>query len=783
MARRLMLLGCFVLLLWPSTLLAQNSSQSANATIPANAAETLRTALFQAQVALASDPAAAQTEVETAAALYAGAWAQPLAQGVPTADQRVKEGFVAAKQAVQAGDVNALAVARAQIWTSVLDGAQQLVFNAVRAGEFETAQQWLAVREFRHATRFSRPNADGTMALAGLRAGTLTVEDTLTALSADLLDTYQARLTEALHDLTAADQQGFAMRRAEHAALAQGYFAMLLPAYQSQRGNDAVATASAALATLTAAAQQGQAVDMATNAVNAALEGFRAAPLSPAEQHRRAGQLLRFLSLVPVEYSRGVHDGIVTTDLEIREAMTFRSGAEAAFRDLETLLAGQDATQTATAAALLGQLDQQLTQAGAHTQVADPATVQATTDQLLSVLRQVMPVAWQQSDSNADFDVIASALDQMEAAARDGQYELAESARLEAYAILESGPEAKLTAFAPQMVTPIEDLFWYGQGEQKGLAYLISQKAPDQAIAASRQALSIELAAAQRLVSGDVAPAAIMSNAALIVFREGLEAVLILASLLASLRMGTRRHLRTPLWVGAGVALLASALTWMLARTMLTALARYGERLEAVVSLIAVAVLLLILNWFFHEMYWTGWMANFHQQKHRLVQQGAGQFVGLLVLGFSSIYREGFETVLFLQALVLDAGNAVVLAGVAIGLAGTVVVGWLVFGLQARLPHKKMLIATGVLIGAVLLMMVGNTVHVLQVVGWLPIHPLGWVTFPYWSGMWLGLYATWEGIGLQVAAGTFVIGSYFLAEQIQKRKHAQAVARHVPAAT
>lgn len=781
MTRRLILLCCFVLLLWPSTALAQNSTEAA--TNPANAAEALRTALFQSQLALASDPAAAQTQAQAAVALYAELWAQPLAQGAPTADQRVKAGLAAAQQAVQAGDANAFAVARAHVWTGVLDGAQQVVFSAVRTGDLDTAQQWLAVREFRHATRFSRPNADATMALAGLRAGTLTVEDTLTALSADLLDTYQARLTEALHDLAAADQQSFAMRRAEHAALAEGYFAILQPAYQEQRGNEAAAKASAAFAALTTAAQKGQAVDTATTEVNTDLEGFRAAPLSPAEQRRRAGQLLRFLSLVPVEYGRGVHDGIVTTDLEIREAMTFRSGAEAAFRDLETLLAAQDATQTATAADLLSQLDQHLTQAGAHTQVADPATVQATTDQLVAVLQAVMPEAWRQGDSNADFDVIASALDQMEAAARDGQYELAESARLEAYAILESGPEAKLTAFAPQMVTPIEDLFWYGQGEQKGLAYLIAQKAPDQAIAGSRQALSLELAEAQRLVTGDVAPAAIMSNAALIVFREGLEAVLILASLLASLRMGTRRHLRTPLWVGAGMALLASALTWLLARTMLTALARYGERLEAVVSLIAVAVLLLILNWFFHEMYWTGWMANFHQQKHRLVQQGAGQFVGLLVLGFSSIYREGFETVLFLQALVLDAGNTVVLAGVAIGLAATAVVGWLVFGLQARLPHKKMLIATGVLIGAVLLMMVGNTVHVLQVVGWLPIHPLGWVTFPYWSGMWLGIYATWEGIGLQLAAGTFVIGSYFLAERLQKRKHAQAVARHVPAAT
>ena len=57
------------------------------------------------------------------------------------------------------------------------------------------------------------------------------------------------------------------------------------------------------------------------------LNNFRAAPLSPAEQSRRAGQLLRFLSLVPVEYERGVIDGPVTKDLEIQEAITFHTGA------------------------------------------------------------------------------------------------------------------------------------------------------------------------------------------------------------------------------------------------------------------------------------------------------------------------------------------------------------------------------------------------------------------------------------------------------------------------
>ena len=143
-----------------------------------------------------------------------------------------------------------------------------------------------------------------------------------------------------------------------------------------------------------------------------------------------------------------------------------------------------------------------------------------------------------------------------------------------------------------------------------------------------------------------------------------------------------------------------------------------------------------------------------------------------MLLGFYSIYREGFETVLFLQALVLEAGTATVLGGVAIGLAGTLLVGLLVFVVQARLPHKKMLTFTGILIGAVLLQMVGNTVHVLQVVGWLPIHPIdGLVSvLPYWTGLWLGFYASWEGVLLQVAAGAFTIGSYFLAERLHKHE-------------
>jgi high-affinity iron transporter len=98
----------------------------------------------------------------------------------------------------------------------------------------------------------------------------------------------------------------------------------------------------------------------------------------------------------------------------------------------------------------------------------------------------------------------------------------------------------------------------------------------------------------------------------------------------------------------------------------------------------------------------------------------------------------------------------------------------LVFKLQTKLPYKRMLIVTGLLITGVLVIMVGNTIHLFQAVGWLPITLIDGAEFPYWAGSWLGLYPTWEGIVAQVGAAVFVVGSYFLAERLQAREQRRA---------
>ena len=102
--------------------------------------------------------------------------------------------------------------------------------------------------------------------------------------------------------------------------------------------------------------------------------------MSPAEQSRRAGQLLRFLSLVPVEYGRGVVDGRVTQDIEIQEAITFHTGAYAAFTDLKDLLDERDHNQTVQAEVLFESLGKQLSEAGTNRSVASPEAIKITNE-------------------------------------------------------------------------------------------------------------------------------------------------------------------------------------------------------------------------------------------------------------------------------------------------------------------------------------------------------------------------------------------------------------------
>jgi high-affinity iron transporter len=749
---------------------------AAHAEAPWSQAERVRAGLFEAQTALLLDGGSgAEAGVERARVASRGL-AKNIGRADPAALAELRAALAAARRAAVAGDEVALAVARGRALAAVRAGAFALAVDSAERGEVASASHWLLVREFRQATRFTRPGIDATEALERLEKGEIAAAEAVTAIRKDLLDAYQSRLVSYLDEAAQAADRNFAAAFAEHAALAAGYWQILAPTYESQRGAAARAEADSIFRATASAAARGdrRGFTQASDSALTLLDGFTAAPFTTEEQARRANQLTRFLELVPVEYDHGTEGDRVTIPFEIQEAIAFVEGARSAFDDLDSTLAQQDPAAVAEVDAAINELDTITQAANEGTAVAPLDRVEEIEGSASDSLDRIFPEEWKESDAESDLDLVGISLDQMEAAVSAGERDRAEQARLAAYAFFEFGPELQLRATAPSLVNSVEGLVWYGADGHDGLAQLIASGASAREVRDTRIALDERLEESRNAVGEGASTATVITNSALIVFREGLEAILIIAAITASM-IGANRGLRRPIYRGALLALPATMVLFLIAITILDSLSRYGEKLEAVVGLIAIGVLLIVLNWFFHRVYWTEWIAG-HRKRGKALAAGAGAagaaagatIFGLYMLGFSSVFREGFETVLFLQALQLSAGTGVVLAGVGLGLALTAAVGAATFALERRLPYRKMLIVTGVLIALVLTVMVGNTVRVMQGVGWLPITPLD-VELPLWMGTWLGIFPSWQTIGAQLGALVFVVGSYLVAERIRKR--------------
>jgi high-affinity iron transporter len=196
-------------------------------------------------------------------------------------------------------------------------------------------------------------------------------------------------------------------------------------------------------------------------------------------------------------------------------------------------------------------------------------------------------------------------------------------------------------------------------------------------------------------------------------------------------------------------------------------------------------VLLVVMNWFFHRVYWGGWISLHNRRKKELLgaadaaHSPALLFWGLVLLGMSSVYREGFEIVLFLQSYYLKLGNNTVLVGALIGAALTGAMAVLTFWAHRRLPYRRMLIITGVLLGVVLLVMVGEEANEMQLANWIsttPIHALDRF-MPDWAGVWFSLYPNVETVVAQILAALLVIGSYFFSGKVM---HTRTPEEHTP---
>jgi high-affinity iron transporter len=273
-------------------------------------------------------------------------------------------------------------------------------------------------------------------------------------------------------------------------------------------------------------------------------------------------------------------------------------------------------------------------------------------------------------------------------------------------------------------------------------------KADDAGASAGFEALEAGLLAADAHLEGGSSYRFVSFNAFVIILREGLEAALLIAAILACLRAAKARpeHARR-VWIGVAAGVAASFGTWLVARSFIPVTGAGREWLEGVTALVAVGVLLYVSHWIFRKTYLHDWKKYLSQQVNRAIGTGSG--LAMAALAFAAVYREGFETVLFYQALLFDGGPGPVLAGFAPGFLIIVLVGFAIVKLGAHLPLRAVFSVTNAILLYLAFVFLGKGLYNLQEAGVFSPRPVGWLPDSELLRQFGGLYPVQQTLTAQ----------------------------------
>ena len=490
---------------------------------------------------------------------------------------------------------------------------------------------------------------------------------------------------------------------------------------------------------------------------------------------RRQSLLIKLINLIPLEYHSGVKDGKIILPIEYREAITFTNQSCLLVDELEpwwrTIYGESILVYVQELRSLLSEI------ASAIHMVQDAQQIHKLATKARSILNERF--AQPLHEKGKSYSIINKAAEQVkslladcQAAALRKRWREAESLRLEAYTVFDLEIELRTIPRAPTLALRTEKSFLDGADGVPGIKAVLDNKLSQQEIIRSIQHTIALVDECKELLTENLSPVSAVLSAIVIVLREGLEAVVILAALLASLRGNENRIIRKRIWQGVALAVIFSAATFLLGGHIVESFSHHAERLEAVISVLAVAVLLVVTNWVLHKYYWTGWNAKLRELSAICRSKKSPFFrtLALVGVGFLTIYREGFETTLFLQSLILESSLQHTLVGAFAGLAAVLAIGIAIFLFSAKLPYRKMLVFTGVLVVGILFSFTGSTTRLLQTAGWLTVHPIVGVEFPGWVGPWLGLYPTWEGVLIPLASMFYVFAAWFTVKILSRSK-------------
>ncbi len=316
------------------------------------------------------------------------------------------------------------------------------------------------------------------------------------------------------------------------------------------------------------------------------------------------------------------------------------------------------------------------------------------------------------SELHVAHDLVASSLRAYREGHVDQAFQLSRSAYLDHFEYA----EPTLRVLDPDLILDTEFLFAnLRNGMRAGV--------PMSELEATASRIYGNLTRAETVVSGTgaLAPTLAAGSSFFILFREGLEVVLLLGSILAYLRSTRNSRLAPGVWYGLAAALAATVLTYVAASSVLRVAPASRELLSGITSVVAVGILFYLSFWMLQQSDRRRHMEYMRARLGQAVQRGS-----LLAVGgaaFASVYREGFETVLLYQALVGVSGPVMGFLWLGLG-AAVVALGLVAFAilrLQRRLPLQIFFRIAVTVTALLAVAFAGNAVRALQGAGWLPI--------------------------------------------------------------
>ncbi|MEW4371493.1 FTR1 family iron permease [Paenibacillus kandeliae] len=258
-------------------------------------------------------------------------------------------------------------------------------------------------------------------------------------------------------------------------------------------------------------------------------------------------------------------------------------------------------------------------------------------------------------------------------------------------------------------------------------------------------------------------------DAAVILLREGLEAILVLAALLAYAKRSGSKQAGAWIWSGALSGLILSGIIAALFVYAFSQMASSGstrELIEGITGLVAVVLMISVGNWLHQKANLKNWNSYIENQVSGAIARGS--LWSLAAVSGLAILREGAETAIFYIGMAPAIAMSQLLLGIGLALVILIVIAVLIIRFSVKLPIRPFFLTATVLIYYLVFRFLGESIHSLQVAGKLSAHTI--TSMP--SISWLGVYPTWETLIPQLIVLVFLVWRFVLPEMRSGRKQA-----------